>query len=1255
VNVVRHNFRASGADYIAALAGIGAVTAICAPFRDALNTTTMALAYLLVVLLVATAWGRRPAFLASLAAVACFNFFFLPPVYSFTISDSQNGVVLAAFLITAAVAGQLSELTRRAAAETEAREADARLASAKSRTLFEASPDALVTLDTEGTIDDANSAIEIMTGHPLSALTGTDFPSYYAEPDDARDACRQTLRDGFVRDWPLELRHIDGHLTSVFYSAAVRHDDDGRVIGIVAAIRPVLTSPAREAIAPDADAVHFVARIVGFASVFSIAVGLTSLIGWTFDIGELKSDIPGEIAMTPNTTIALIAGGCALWLLRTRGGQPPAGPRVRIGRLLAMLVVVIGLLGVIEYAFRWSLRSDLMAPITALNFLLTGLALLSLDWTIVAGRRRFEPAEFLAFAINTAASIALLDYVLRSYSSSVYPAPRSALTQFVLSIGLVCARTESGVGALIVSRSYGGALARRLWPATVAIPLLIGAASWKAYVAGLLSQHAAATLTIVAMITLLAGLTVWSGLGIDRSDLERRGALAALHRREEELREAQRLARVGSWWWDPKTDTMSWSEELYRIAGCDPKLPPPRFDDHSRCFYTPTSFAQLSTAVDRARRAGTAFALELELMRADGDLRLVTSRGEAERDASGRVALVRGSIQDITEGKRAELELVRLNRALRAISLCNQALIHTTNESTWFHDVCRIVIEEAGYRFCWVGRAEHDEAKHVTAVAEAGVDAGYLRAVNTTWSSAESHLGPTGTCIKTMERQIVMDTATDPSFAPWRKEAEKRGYASIIAIPVVVAGERYGALSIYATEAGVFSDEEVELLSELAADLGYGVTTLRLRAEQQRGAEEIRLLNSDLERRVLARTADLEDAREREARVGFKIQQMLLLTQPPTDVPGVQIAALTIPSQRVDGDFYDFFKHDDQTLDVIVADVMGKGVPAALLAAATKSNFLEALCHLIAVSRGDRMPEPKEIVTLAHADMVRQLIDLESFVTLSYVRLDLARGRLELVDCGHTGMLALRENSAVCEIVHGDNLPLGIREGEIFDQIQMTFASGDLFLFFSDGLTELRDLHGESYGADRLADSVRRHRMLEPRSLVDAIRAEALAFAQSDRLNDDLTCVAVKIIDAERPLAHAELDIQSDLAHLGRARAFVREVCRLAPDEILGDREIAGLELAVNEAASNIMKHAYHGRRDQRIQLDGDAYRDRVVIRLHHLGDPFELDTAPPPALDGSRESGFGIYLMTNSVSDVRYSRDDRGKHCIALVMNRGA
>jgi sigma-B regulation protein RsbU (phosphoserine phosphatase) len=549
-----------------------------------------------------------------------------------------------------------------------------------------------------------------------------------------------------------------------------------------------------------------------------------------------------------------------------------------------------------------------------------------------------------------------------------------------------------------------------------------------------------------------------------------------------------------------------------------------------------------------------------------------------------------------------------------------------------------------------VGRAEHDEAKAVTAVAEAGVDEGYLKAVKVTWAETNGGAGPTGTCIRTGQTQIVKSTATEPAFAPWRSEALRRGYGSIISIPLAVDAEPFGALSIYAAEAEAFRDEEVALLSELAGDLGYGVTTLRVRAEQQRGEEEIRTLNAELEDRVRARTADLEAARDREGKIGFRIQQMLLLTQPPTDVPGLQVAALTVPSQRIDGDFYDFFKHENQCLDVIVADVMGKGIPAALLAGATKSNFLEALCHLMAISRNGALPEPKEIVTLAHADMVRQLIDLESFVTLSYARLDLSRRRLDLVDCGHTGMMVVRAATGACEILHGTNLPLGIKEGEIFDQIAVAFEPGDLFLFYSDGITEMRNPAGVLYGADRLSDCVRGNRGLAPEALVAAIRKDAVAFAQSERLTDDLTCVAVKISDAQRPTAHAETEISSNLEDLGRAREFVRAFCRTAPAGLLDERDVTGLELAVNEAASNIMKHAYHGRTDQRIQLEADAVQDSVSIRLHHLGDAFDPAVVAPPALDGSRESGFGVYLINRSVDDVRYSRDERGRNCIALV-----
>jgi PAS domain S-box-containing protein len=474
--------RTSGG-YAAALAGMAGVTAVCAPFHTRLNDTTVALAYLVVILLVATAWGSRPAYVASALGVLGFNFFFLPPLYTLTVADPQNWVALAAFLITAVIAGQLSALAKRQAAEAEAVRTEARLARVHDRSLLEASLDALVTLGTDGRINDVNSTIEVLTGRSRASLIGTDFADCFSEPDKARALYDEVLRDGFVRDRPLELRHQDGRVTAVHYNASLQRDADARVKGVVIAARSISTSASRPPVVlSDVAVIASMSRFVAFASLFTMAVGLLSVIGWTLGIAVLKSVIPGQVIIKPNAAIALVLCGGSLWLLRSLGTRLPQGARKRAGQALAAIVTAVGLASLIEHLTGWdpgidqmffadenpweafgSVRPGLMAPLTALNFLLIGFALLGLDRTVVYRSRRYGLAELLAFAVNTGAIVGLLDFLLTSHTSYTHIALQTAVALFVLSGAVACARPGWGLGALIASSSYGGMLTRRLW------------------------------------------------------------------------------------------------------------------------------------------------------------------------------------------------------------------------------------------------------------------------------------------------------------------------------------------------------------------------------------------------------------------------------------------------------------------------------------------------------------------------------------------------------------------------------------------------------------------------------------------------------------------------------------------------------------------------------------------------------------------------------------------------------------------------
>lgn len=405
-----------------------------------------------------------------------------------------------------------------------------------------------------------------------------------------------------------------------------------------------------------------------------------------------------------------------------------------------------------------------------------------------------------------------------------------------------------------------------------------------------------------------------------------------------------------------------------------------------------------------------------------------------------------------------------------------------------------------------------------------------------------------------------------------------------------------------------------------------------------------------IDRQRMLTERELKRVREREIEIGYRIQRTLLFDYPPRDLPWARFAALTIPSDRIDGDFFDFLVHNERKIDVVLGDVMGKGVPAALLGAATKTHILRAFSQLIATGRDPAaLPEPKDIITLANSHMASELIELESFVTVSYVRFDLERNNLTFVDCGHTNIIHFQLQAGACTLLSGGNLPLGVNAHEIFTQHDAQIMPGDLLVFYSDGVTEARNRNGELFGVERLIDLVETHSDLDPEELTLRLRAAVEIFSGSGTFADDLTCVVVKLKEHRLPgpLRRAELSLSSDLKELEAARDFVQVH---AGQGVLSDERVGALKRAVSEAVSNIIIHAYDRRTDRSIDLDAEVFADRVVIRLHHLGISFDPKKVPAPRLDGSQESGYGMYIIAQSVDEVRYYVDDRGRNCIALV-----
>ncbi len=258
-------------------------------------------------------------------------------------------------------------------------------------------------------------------------------------------------------------------------------------------------------------------------------------------------------------------------------------------------------------------------------------------------------------------------------------------------------------------------------------------------------------------------------------------------------------------------------------------------------FYDDPAIGQAIMENDqKVMETGQTSVIEERVLTPEGE-RIFLSTKTPYRDQSGNVIAIIGVAHDITERKKREQELDRLNRTLRAISNCNQVMLHAQDETILMDKVCEIIVKDCGHAMVWIGLAEEDENKTVRPVSSAGFEDGYLDTLRIVWTDTDRGRGPTGTAIRTGKVSMCRNMLTDPAFKPWRAEALKHGYASSIVFPLLSDGIPFGALTIYSREPDPFSDDEVGLLSELAGDLAYGIYTIRLGAAQTQAVNAVQL------------------------------------------------------------------------------------------------------------------------------------------------------------------------------------------------------------------------------------------------------------------------------------------------------------------------------------------------------------------------------------------------------------------------------
>jgi serine phosphatase RsbU (regulator of sigma subunit) len=277
-----------------------------------------------------------------------------------------------------------------------------------------------------------------------------------------------------------------------------------------------------------------------------------------------------------------------------------------------------------------------------------------------------------------------------------------------------------------------------------------------------------------------------------------------------------------------------------------------------------------------------------------------------------------------------------------------------------------------------------------------------------------------------------------------------------------------------------------------------------VRSRDQLGelAESFNTMTRDIQQ-LLLESADKQRLEE-ELRIARQIQ-MSLLPQATVTVPGVRVAALCLPAAEVGGDYYDLLPLSATRMGVLVADVSGKGTSAALYMAELKGLVL---------SLSRIYDSPARLLGEANRILAANM-DARSFITMTYAVVDTAARRLRFARAGHNPIIHLDRRSGRTHVLATRGMGLGLDPGERFEQVleeaEVPLVSGDVFVFFTDGLSEAMNERAELFGEGRLREVIERTDLLGTEQIKEAILAGIRSFVGGAAPHDDMTLVVLEV------------------------------------------------------------------------------------------------------------------------------------------------